>query len=136
LLPGDGVLHDTQASAALVGQSILPSGKFSVSTSSSAESLKVSAAAQDSEQGQTMDTVEEAARNDLVDDFHGRRAANSPSARPHCCLAELRGLDRDAHALVFLKMLCGTNVAAADSVDCSCPSLGKPASRQLKSNPV
>jgi hypothetical protein len=46
-----------------------------------------------------------AARNDLVDDFHGRRTANLLSARPHRCLAELRGLGRGAHALVFLKML-------------------------------
>ena len=53
-----------------------------------------------------------AARNDLVGDFHGRRTANLLSARPHRCLAELRGLGRDAHALVFLMVLARDVVAA------------------------
>ena len=39
----------------------------------------------------------------LIDDFHGRRAANAPSARPHRCLIELCGLGRYGHALSYLK---------------------------------
>ena len=44
-----------------------------------------------------------AARNDLVHYFDDRRAANPQSARPNRRMAELRGLGRDAHALVFVK---------------------------------
>jgi hypothetical protein len=53
-----------------------------------------------------------AARNDLVDDIPGRRAANPASARSGRCLAEVRGVGRDAHALVFLNMPSRHVVAA------------------------